>query len=139
MRLCESCVQSCPALPGKQAVVGVTILVESKSCRMLESRRVAYPNSRYETLAKVTGGGALVGKWTWDGKLNHARRPTAAPPKACTPPGLLSGMLQLDASPTVLGCKKCMESQRAFLLKSIGPCHELGIFVASSGKKGKVT
>jgi hypothetical protein len=44
-------------------------------------------------------------------------------------PGLLSGMPQLGASSVVLGRKKCMESQRAFPLKSIGPCYELGIFL----------
>lgn len=47
-------------------------------------------------------------------------------------------MLQLGASHMVLGRKKCMESQRAFPLKSIGPCYELGIFCDIFQKEEKL-
>src|SRR3984885_7405504 len=74
---------------GKQTVIGVAILVESKFCRMLESRRAACPSSRYETIVKLTGGGALVGKADMGRKAKSMQDDPLQPHLKMHAPGLL--------------------------------------------------
>src|ERR1700733_3172427 len=91
MRLCESCVQSCPAL-GEASRHWCCHFSRIEVPPNVRSCCIACPNNRYETLAKMTGGGALFGKWAWERTAKSMQGDPLLPHPEMR---VLSGMVQL--------------------------------------------